>query len=113
MMVKIEAIIQPFKLEEVRQALKNIGVDGLTVIEVRGHGRQKGHKEVYRGREYHVDLLPKVRLEMVIPSARRDEVIKTIADAARTGQIGDGKIFVYDVAEAIRIRNDDRGEAAL
>ncbi len=112
-MVKIEATIQPYKLEEVRQALKSIGVDGLTVIEVRGHGRQKGHKEVYRGREYHVDLLPKVRLELVIPSARKDEVIKTITEAARTGQIGDGKIFVYEVAEAIRIRNDERGESAL
>jgi nitrogen regulatory protein P-II 1 len=112
-MFKIEAIIQPFKLEEVRQALKGIGIDGLTVIEVRGHGRQKGHKEVYRGREYNVDLLPKVRLEMVIPSDRKEEVLKTLADAARTGQIGDGKIFVYDVVEAIRIRNDERGEAAL
>jgi nitrogen regulatory protein P-II 1 len=112
-MNKIEAIIQPFKLEEVRQALKTIGVDGLTVTEVRGHGRQKGHKEVYRGREYQVDLLPKVKLEMVVSAAVKDEVVRTIAEAARTGQIGDGKIFVYDVGEAIRIRNDDRGETAL
>ena len=81
--------------------------------EVRGHGRQKGHKEVYRGQEYEVDLLPKVKLEMVVPSGRSEEVLKTLAGAARTGKIGDGKIFVYDVAEAIRIRNDERGEAAL
>jgi nitrogen regulatory protein P-II 1 len=112
-MKKIEAVIQPFKLEEVKEALKGIGIDGMTVSEVRGHGRQKGHKEVYRGQEYQVDLLPKVKIEMVIPSGRADEVIGTVAGAARTGKIGDGKIFVYDVAEAIRIRNDDRGEAAL
>jgi len=112
-MKKIEAIVQPFKLEEVKEALKAIGIDGMTVSEVRGHGRQKGHKEVYRGQEYEVDLLPKVKLEMVVPSGRADEVIKTLVSAARTGKIGDGKIFVYDVAEAIRIRNDDRGEAAL
>ncbi len=112
-MKKIEAIIQPHKLEEVKGALKGIGVDGMTVSEVRGHGRQKGHKEVYRGMEYHVDLLPKVKLEMVIPSQRADEVIATLVASARTGMIGDGKIFVYEVAEAIRIRNDERGESAL
>jgi nitrogen regulatory protein P-II 1 len=112
-MKKIEAIIQPFKLDEVKEALKSIGIDGMTISEVRGHGRQKGHKEVYRGQEYNVDLLPKVKLEMVVSSERADEVIKTLAGAARTGKIGDGKIFVYDVAEAIRIRNDDRGESAL
>ncbi len=112
-MVKIEAIIQPFKLEEVKEALKRIGIDGMTVTEVRGHGRQKGHKEMYRGREYNVDLLPKVKIEMVVPSARKEEVIRTVADAAKTGQIGDGKIFVYQVVEAIRIRNDERGESAL
>ena len=112
-MKKIEAIIQPHKLEEVKEALKNIGIDGMTVIEVRGHGRQKGHKEVYRGMEYQVDLLPKIKLEMVVPSTRADEIIQTLASAARTGKIGDGKIFVFDVGEAIRIRNDDRGEAAL
>jgi nitrogen regulatory protein P-II 1 len=112
-MKKIEAIIQPFKLDEVKEALKGIGIDGMTVSEVRGHGRQRGHKEVYRGQEYNVDLLPKVKLEMVIPSARFQEVIKTLSGAAKTGKIGDGKIFVYDVAEAIRIRNDDRGELAL
>ena len=112
-MKKIEAIIQPFKLEEVKEALKNIGVDGMTVTEVRGHGRQKGHKEVYRGREYQVDLLPKVKLELVVAASRAEEVIKTLSAAARTGKIGDGKIFLYDVAEAIRIRNDERGESAL
>ena len=112
-MKKIEAIIQPFKLDEVKEALKGIGVDGMTITEVRGHGRQKGHKEVYRGQEYNVDLLPKVKLEMVVGDARCDEVLKTLAFAARTGKIGDGKIFVYEVAEAIRIRNSDRGEAAL
>jgi nitrogen regulatory protein P-II 1 len=112
-MKKIEAIIQPFKLEEVKEALKAIGVDGMTVTEVRGHGRQKGHKEVYRGQEYMVDLLPKIKLEMVIPAARLEEVIKAVVTAARTGKIGDGKIFVYDVVDAIRIRNEDRGEATL
>lgn len=112
-MKKIEAIIQPFKLEEVKEALKAIGIDGMTVTEVRGHGRQKGHKEVYRGQEYMVDLLPKVKLEMVIPAARLDEVVKAVVGAARTGKIGDGKIFVYDVVDAIRIRNEDRGEATL
>ena len=112
-MKKIEAIIQPFKLEEVKEALKTIGVDGMTITEVRGHGRQKGHKEVYRGQEYQVDLLPKVKLEMVIPAARLDEVTSTIVKAARTGKIGDGKIFVFDVVEVIRIRNDDRSDTAL
>src|SRR5512134_1335313 len=112
-MTKIEAIIQPFKLDEVKDALKGIGIDGMTVSEVRGHGRQKGHKEVYRGQEYQVDLLPKVKVEMVVPSGRADEVIRTVVAAARTGKIGDGKIFVYEVAEAVRIRNDDRSDAAL
>jgi nitrogen regulatory protein P-II 1 len=112
-MNKIEAIIQPFKLDEVKESLKAIGIDGMTITEVRGHGRQKGHKEVYRGQEYNVDLLPKVKLELVVPAARKEEVIRTLSLAARTGKIGDGKIFVYEVAEAIRIRNDDRGDAAL
>lgn len=112
-MKKIEAIIQPFKLEEVKEALKNIGIDGMTISEVRGHGRQKGHKEVYRGQEYNVDLLPKVRFDLVVPNERLDEVVESITNAARTGKIGDGKIFVYDVAEAIRIRNGDRGDAAV
>jgi nitrogen regulatory protein P-II 1 len=112
-MKKLEAVIQPHKLEEVKEALKGIGIDGMTVTEVRGHGRQKGHREIYRGMEYQVDLLPKIKLELVVPAERADEAISVIASAARTGKIGDGKIFVYDVAEAIRIRNDDRGESAL
>ena len=112
-MKKIEAVIQPFKLEEVKEALKAIGIDGMTVTEVRGHGRQKGHKEVYRGQEYQVDLLPKVKVEMVVSSARAEEVIAALSAAAKTGKIGDGKIFVYEVADAIRIRNDERGESAL
>src|ERR1700733_442588 len=112
-MKKIEAIIQPHKLEDVKEALKGIGIDGMTISEVRGHGRQKGHKEVYRGMEYQVDLLPKVKIEMVVPDERSSEVIQTLVRSARTGKIGDGKVFVYDVAEAIRIRNDDRGDGAL
>jgi nitrogen regulatory protein P-II 1 len=112
-MVKIEAFIQPFKLDNAREALQGIGIDGLTISEVRGHGRQKGHKEVYRGAEYEVDFLHKVKLETVVPSARKDEVIRTLVEAVRTGAIGDGKIFVTEVAEAIRIRDDTRGESAL
>jgi nitrogen regulatory protein P-II 1 len=112
-MKKIEAIIQPFKMETVKEALKAIGIDGMTITEVRGHGRQKGHKEVYRGQEYNVDLLPKMKVELVVADARVEEVLRPLTAAARTGKIGDGKIFVYDVAEAIRIRNDDRGETAL
>jgi nitrogen regulatory protein P-II 1 len=112
-MKKIEAIIQPHKLDEVKEALLGIGVDGMTVSEVRGHGRQKGHTEVYRGQEYKVDLLPKVKLELVVPSARADEIVRTLSTAARSGRVGDGKVFVTEVVDAIRIRNDDRGEAAL
>ena len=112
-MKRIEAIIQPHKLEDAKEALKNIGVDGMTITEVRGHGRQKGHTEVYRGMEYKVDLLPKVKLEMVVSDKRVDEVVRTLVAAARTGKIGDGKIFIYEVADAVRIRNDDRGESAL
>jgi nitrogen regulatory protein P-II 1 len=112
-MKKIEAIIQPFKLEEVKEALKAIGIDGMTITEVRGHGRQKGHKEVYRGQEYQVDLLAKTKVELIIPSERLEEAITALSNAARTGKIGDGKIFVYEVADAIRIRNGDRGQGAL
>lgn len=112
-MKKIEAIIQPHKLEEVKEALKGIGISGMTIIEARGHGRQKGHKEVYRGMEYQVDLLPKVKIELVVADEQSDQVITTLVQAARSGKIGDGKVFVYDVAEAVRIRNDDRGDAAL
>ena len=112
-MKKIEVVIEPHKLDEVKEALKSISVDGITITEVRGHGRQKGHKEVYRGMEYEVDLLPKIKLEIVIQDARLEEVKHTIVTAARTGKIGDGKLFVYDVQDAIRIRNGDVGEAAL
>jgi nitrogen regulatory protein P-II 1 len=112
-MKKIEAIIQPHKLDEVKDALLGIGVDGMTVSEVRGHGRQKGHTETYRGQEYKVDLLPKVKIELVVTSARADEVVRTLSTAARSGKVGDGKVFVTDVLDAIRIRNEDRGEAAL
>jgi nitrogen regulatory protein P-II 1 len=112
-MKKIEAIIQPHKLEDVKEALKAIGIDGMTISEVRGHGRQKGHKEVYRGMEYQVDLLPKVKLEMVVSEERFSDVMEAVVRGARTGKIGDGKVFVYDVADAIRIRNDDRGDGAL
>jgi nitrogen regulatory protein P-II 1 len=112
-MKKIEAIIQPFKLDEVKQALHELGIEGITVSEVRGHGRQKGHTEVYRGQEYEVDLLPKLKLEIIVPSSRFEEIVSALTSAARTGKIGDGKVFVYDVMEAIRIRNDERGEAAL
>jgi nitrogen regulatory protein P-II 1 len=112
-MKKIEAIVQPHRFENVKEALKGIGIDGMTISEVRGHGRQKGHKEVYRGMEYIVDLLPKVKIELVVPDDRCNAVVSALLLAARTGQIGDGKIFVFDVANAIRIRNDDRGDAAL
>ena len=112
-MTKIEAIIQPFKLDDVKNALTGIGIDGMTISEVRGHGRQKGHKEVYRGQEYNVDLLPKIKIEVIVATSRSEEVLTTLAAAARTGQIGDGKIFVSEITEAIRIRNGDRGEGAL
>jgi nitrogen regulatory protein P-II 1 len=112
-MKKIEAIIQPHKLDEVKDALLGIGVDGMTVSEVRGHGRQKGHTETYRGQEYKVDLLPKVKIELVVTSARADEIVRTLATAARSGKVGDGKVFVTEVLDAVRIRNEDRGEAAL
>jgi nitrogen regulatory protein P-II 1 len=112
-MKKIDAIIQPFKLDEVKAALMAIGIDGMTISEVRGHGRQKGHKEAYRGQEYNIDLLPKIKLEVVVAGQRSEEVIQALARAAQTGKIGDGKIFISDVSEAIRIRNGDRGEAAL
>jgi len=112
-MKKIEAIIQPHKLDEVKDALLAIGVDGMTISEVRGHGRQKGHTETYRGQEYKVDLLPKVKIELVVTSARADETVRTLSTAARSGKVGDGKVFVTEVLDAIRIRNEDRGEAAL
>jgi len=112
-MKKIEAIVQPSRFEAVKTALHEIGVEGMTVSEVRGHGRQKGHTEVYRGNEYTVDLLPKVKIEMVVSDALADPAMQAILRAARTGKIGDGKIFVTSVEKAIRIRNEDVGEAAL
>ena len=112
-MQKIEAVIQPSKLDAVKDALVEIGVEGMTIVEARGHGRQKGHTEFYRGREYAVDLLPKIKLELVVTDAKLEVAIQAIIGAARTGRIGDGKIFVSRVDEAIRIRNDERGEIAL
>jgi nitrogen regulatory protein P-II 1 len=112
-MTKIEAIIQTGKLEAVKSALHDIGVEGMTVIEVRGHGRQKGHTEVYRGREYTVDLIPKIKIEMVLDDAMVEKVTQAILASAQTGKIGDGKIFLSRVDEAIRIRNDERGDNAL
>jgi len=112
-MKKIEAIIQPFKLDEVKKALTGIGVDGITISEVRGHGRQKGHTEVYRGAEYKVDLIPKVKLEIVAADTRVAQIVQTLTDAARSGKIGDGKIFVSSMEDAIRIRNGDHGDSAL
>ncbi|MGH9358189.1 MAG: P-II family nitrogen regulator [Terriglobia bacterium] len=112
-MKKIEAIIQTSRLNPVKDALQEIGVDGMTVSEVRGHGRQKGHTEVYRGNEYVVDLLPKIKLEIILPDALAEAAIQAILKTAKTGKIGDGKIFIYHVDEAIRIRNEERGDAAL
>jgi nitrogen regulatory protein P-II 1 len=112
-MQKIEAVIQPSKLDSVKDALVEIGVDGMTILEARGHGRQKGHTEVYRGREYSVDLLPKVKLEVVVTDEMLDRAVNAIIGAARTGTIGDGKIFISKIDEAIRIRNDERGEISL
>jgi len=112
-MMKIEAIIQPSRLELVKEALLEIGVAGITVLEVRGHGRQKGHTEVYRGREYTVDLLPKIKLEMVLADGLANRAVEAILKSAKTGKIGDGKIFVSRIEEAIRIRNEERGEGVL
>lgn len=112
-MKKIEAIIKPFKLEEVKDALAEVGVEGMTVIEVKGFGRQKGHTEIYRGSEYTVDFLPKIKLETVLPDDRVEAAVSAIVNAAKTGKIGDGKVFVSPVQEAVRIRTDERGEAAV
>ena len=112
-MKKIEAIIQPHKLDEVKEALHGIGVEGITITEVRGHGRQKGHTEIYRGNEYKVDLIPKVKLDMIVPDARAKQIVEAIVVAARSGKIGDGKIFVSTIEEAIRIRNGEEGESIL
>jgi len=112
-MIKIEAVIQTSKLEAVKMALHEIGIDGMTVFEARGHGRQKGHTEVYRGREYTVDLIPKIKLELVVADSMAEKAVEAITSAARTGKIGDGKIFLSRIDQAIRIRNDERGERAL
>jgi nitrogen regulatory protein P-II 1 len=112
-MTRIEAIIQPSRFESVKKALQEMGVQGMTISEVRGHGRQKGHTETYRGREYEVDLLPKIKIEMVLPYNQVDSAVQTILKTARTGKIGDGKIFLSQVDEAIRIRDEERGEGAL
>lgn len=112
-MTKIEAIIQPSRFEAVKDALKEAGIEGMTVSDVRGHGRQKGHTEVYRGREYSIDLLPKMKIEMVVPDKLVDAAVEAILKSARTGKIGDGKIFLTRVDDAIRIRNEERGENAL
>ena len=112
-MKKIEAIIKPFKLEEVKDALGEIGIEGMTVTEVKGFGRQRGHTEIYRGSEYTVDFLPKIKLELVLADELLDNAVATIVKAAKTGKIGDGKVFVVPLDEAVRIRTDERGEAAL
>lgn len=112
-MKKIEAIIKPFKLEEVKDALSEIGIEGMTVSEVKGFGRQKGHTEIYRGSEYTVDFLPKIKIELVVADGQKDTAVAAIIKAAKTGKIGDGKIFVYTVEEAVRIRSEERGDAAV
>jgi nitrogen regulatory protein PII len=112
-MKKIEAIIQPFKFDEVKEALTQTGVEGMTISEVKGFGRQKGHKEIYRGSEYTVDVLPKVKIEIVAPDEKVDAIVKTILETAKTGKIGDGKVFVLPVSEAYRIRTDESNEAAV
>ncbi len=112
-MTKVETIIQPSKFDAVKDALREIGVEGMTVSEVRGHGRQKGHTEVYRGSEYTVDLLPKIKIEMVVADSLADAAVQAILKTAKTGKIGDGKIFLSKVNEAIRIRNEERGDSAL
>ncbi|MGD0858467.1 MAG: P-II family nitrogen regulator [Terracidiphilus sp.] len=112
-MIKIEAVIQPAKLDAVKDALIEAGIEGMTILEARGHGRQKGHSEFYRGREYTIDLLPKVKIELVVNDGLKDKAVQAILSAARTGHIGDGKIFISRIDEAIRIRNDERGETAI
>lgn len=112
-MKKMEAVIQPSRLDAVKEALHEIGIQGMTVSEVRGHGRQKGHSEIYRGHEYTVDLLPKLKVEVVLPDTLAEPAVDAIVQAARSGKIGDGKIFLSDVSEAIRIRDSQRGDAAL
>jgi nitrogen regulatory protein P-II 1 len=112
-MKKIEAIVKPFKLDEVKEALQGIGIQGMTVTEVKGFGRQKGHTELYRGAEYVVDFLPKIKIEVVVSDELADKAVSAIVEAANTGRIGDGKIFVYEIQEAIRIRTGERGSDAV
>ena len=112
-MKKIEAIIKPFRIEEVKDALAKIGIEGMTVIEAKGCGRQKGHTEIYRGSEYSVDLLPKIKIEVIVPDERAEDVAGAIVASAKTGKIGDGKVFISNVEEAIRIRTEERGDKAL
>ena len=112
-MKKIEAIIKPFKLEEVKDALNEVGVEGMTVSEVKGFGRQKGHTEIYRGSEYTVDFLPKIKVELVVADAQADAAVGAIIKAAKTGKIGDGKVFVSGIEQAVRIRTDEKGESAI
>jgi len=112
-MKKVEAIIKPFKLEEVKDALGEIGIEGMTITEVKGFGRQKGHTEIYRGSEYTVDFLPKIKRELVLPDSRLDAALAAIVKAAKTGKIGDGKVFVSNVEDAVRIRTDEKGDQAV
>jgi nitrogen regulatory protein P-II 1 len=112
-MKKIEAVIKPFKLDDVKEALNAIGIQGMTITEVKGHGRQKGHKEIYRGAEYVVDFIPKIKIELVLEEERTDQAVETILKAANTGKIGDGKIFVVPVEEAIRVRTGEKGKDAI
>jgi len=110
---KIEAIIRPFKVDDVREALAEIGIKGMTIIEVKGYGRQKGHTELYRGSEYQIDFLPKVKIEIVVKDSLLDKVVSAIINASKTGQVGDGKIFISTIDEVIRVRTEESGEAAL
>jgi nitrogen regulatory protein P-II 1 len=112
-MKKIEAIIKPFKLDDVKDALNKLGIQGMTIMEVKGYGRQKGHKEIYRGAEYVVDFIPKIKIEVVVPAELADKAIQTITDAARTDKVGDGKIFAYPITDAIRVRTGERGKDAI
>jgi nitrogen regulatory protein P-II 1 len=112
-MKKIEAIIKPFKLDDVKEALNEIGIQGMTISEVKGYGRQKGHKEIYRGAEYVVDFIPKIKIEIIVEASRADEVVDKIREAANTGKIGDGKIFVFSVEQAIRVRTGEKGKDAI
>jgi len=112
-MKKVEAIIKPFKLDEVKDALNSIGINGMTITEVKGFGRQKGHVEVYRGAEYEISFIPKIKIEVVVPDSIIDKVINTIMEKAKTGNIGDGKIFIYSLEDVIRIRTGDKGETAI